>query len=87
MGIYTGISTTYTKYINNVYKGKFEKKKAVPKVIKAEICRGNTSSENLIKKLGFNFDGVDRYSIIKYSEDGLPESQEDKLLYSLCKLE
>lgn len=73
--------------VNSVYKGKFEKKRAVPEVIKAEICRGNTPSENFVKRLGFNFDGVDRFAITKYDANGLPESQEDKLLYSLCKLE
>ena len=75
------------RYINSVYKGKFERTKAVPDVIKAEICRGNTPSENFVKRLGFNFDGVDRFAITKYDANGLPESQEDKLLYSLCKLE
>ena len=73
------------RYVNSVYRGKFKKIKVVPEVIKTEICRGNTSSENLIKKLGFNFDGVDRCAITKYDANGLPESQADKLLYSLSK--
>lgn len=73
------------RYINSVYKGKFVKIKAVPEIIKAEICHGNGPSENLVKRLGFSFDGADRCAVIKYNEDGLPESQEDKLLYSLCK--
>lgn len=75
------------RYINSVYKGKFERTKAVPDVIKAEICRGNTPSENLVKRLGFSYDGTDRCAIIKYNANGLPESQADKLLYSLHKCE
>lgn len=75
------------RYINSVYKGKFERTKAVPDVIKAEICRGNTPSENLVKRLGFSYDGTDRCAIIKYNANGLPESQADKLLYSLHKRE